>query len=210
MARGFDLSLAHAHLCHVDRDLARWMARVEPVRDESGWRRRLDLVDALARSILSQQLSGKAAATIIGRLEVACGQACIDAQVLSQMSEPDLRACGVSRAKAMALADLAAHQVRGELPSARQMAQMPDEAIIECLTRVRGVGRWTAEMLLVFQLGRPDILPLDDLGIRKGLRIVEGGEMPSRHRLAERGEVWAPFRSLAARYLWRIADSGFQ
>ncbi len=208
MARGFDLVVAHAHLRRVDVRLADWMKRVALQANSLRWRRSFDPVDALARSILYQQLSGKAAATIIGRVEAACEQPTLDAEALSALSEADLRACGVSRAKAMALADLVAHAIRGELPSTRQMARLSDDAIVERLTRVRGVGRWTAEMLLVFRLGRPDVLPLDDLGVRKGLQIVDGlGELPSRLELAQRGETWAPFRTLAALYLWRITDS---
>lgn len=208
MARGFDLVVAHAHLRRADGRMADWMQRVALETESLRWRRSFDPVDALARSILHQQLSGKAAATIIGRVEAACGQRTLDAGALSSMSEADLRACGVSRAKAMALADLAAHAIRGELPSARQMARLSDDAIVERLTRVRGIGRWTAEMLLVFRLGRPDVLPLDDLGVRRGLQVVDGlGELPSRLELAQRGQPWAPFRTLAALYLWRVADS---
>ncbi len=208
MPRGFDLEAAHAHLRRVDRRLASWISRLEPVAGESAWKRGFDPVDALARSILYQQLSGKAADTIIGRVEIACAQRRLDADALSAISESDLRACGVSRAKAMALADLSAHALRGELPSTRQMARMDDETIVERLVRVRGIGRWTAEMLLVFRLGRPDVLPLDDLGLRKGLQRVDRlNDLPSRLDLAQRGEIWAPFRTLAALYLWRVADS---
>lgn len=209
MARGFDLVVAHDYLRRADGRLADWMERVALETESLRWRRTFDPVDALARSILYQQLSGKAAATIIGRVEAACSQQTLDTDALSSISEADLRACGVSRAKALALADLAAHAIRGELPSTREMARLSDDAIVERLTRVRGIGRWTAEMLLVFRLGRPDVLPLDDLGVRKGLQIVDDlGELPSRLELAQRGETWAPFRTLAALYLWRVADSG--
>lgn len=207
MARGFDVDAATRHLARRDRTLGRWMRRVGPIAAEPRWRQPFDTVDALARSILYQQLSGKAAATIVGRVEAAVGSPRIDAAALARVDDPTLRSCGVSGNKVLALRDLARRFDAGELPSPRQMARADSEAIIEALTAVRGIGRWTAEMLLIFRLGRPDVLPLDDLGIRRGMQVMDGLEAaPNARETAARGEAWAPYRTLASLYLWRIAD----
>lgn len=207
MARGFDVDAAARELARRDRELGRWMKRVGPIAAEPRWRKSFDTVDALARSILYQQLSGKAAATIVGRVEAAIGSARIDAAALARVDDPTLRGCGVSGNKVLALRDLARRFEAGELPSPRQMARADSEAIIEALTAVRGIGRWTAEMLLIFRLGRPDVLPLDDLGIRRGVQVMDGlAAAPNARETAARGEAWAPYRTLASLYLWRIAD----
>src|SRR5690606_3351766 len=119
----------------------------------------------LARSILHQQLSGKAAATIVGRVEAAIGSDRLHADTLARIDDDALRACGVSGAKARALRDLCARSQAGEIPGARALAWLDSETIVERLSAVRGIGRWTVEMLLIFRLGRPDVLPLDDLGV---------------------------------------------
>lgn len=206
-ARGFDLDLAAAHLRRRDRKLARWMDRIGPLDIGERWRRRFDPTDALARAILYQQLSGKAAATIVGRVEVAIGASKLHADTLSRIDDAGLRACGVSGNKTLALRDLAARSAAGEVPGTAQMARLHEDEIIQRLTAVRGIGRWTVEMMLMFQLGRPDVLPVDDLGVRKGAQLLDKlDEMPRPRALAERGETWGPYRTLAALYLWRIAD----
>lgn len=173
-----------------------------------GWHRPFDPVDALARAILFQQLSGKAAATIVARVETAIGSSRLHADALGRVDDAALRACGVSGNKALALRDLAKREVAGEIPSLRRMAWMSDVAIIEALVPVRGIGRWTVEMMLMFRLGRPDVLPVDDLGIRKGAQRVDGLDaMPKPGELAARGAHWGPHRTLAALYLWKIADA---
>lgn len=205
--RGFDLDIAQAYLARRDRKLAPWLRRIGPL-DIAGWRQPFETVDALARSILYQQLSGKAAATIVGRVEVATASKRLTAEALMRVDDPTLRACGVSGNKTLALRDLARRAQQGEVPSARRLGGMDDAAIIDTLTAVRGIGRWTVEMLLMFRLGRPDILPIDDLGVRKGAQRVDKREnMLTPKALAERGEVWGPYRTLAGFYLWRIADS---
>ncbi len=207
IARGFDLDAAHDHLRKADRRLARWLRRVEPVSADPRWRQRFDVVAALARAVLYQQLAGKAAATIVGRVEVAVGSAKLHCDALARVDDPTLRACGVSGNKTLALRDLARRQRSGEIPTLAQMAWMDDEAIIEALTAVRGIGRWTVQMMLMFRLGRPDQLPVDDLGIRHGVQKVDQlDEPPKARELAERGERWRPYRTLASLYLWRIAD----
>lgn len=205
--RGFDVNAAHAHLARRDRRLAAWLRRIGPVPRDARWRAAFDPVDALARAILYQQLSGKAAATIVGRVEAAIGSNRLHADTLGRCDDPTLRACGVSGNKLLALRDLARREALGEIPGLRRMAMMDDEAIIAALVPVRGIGRWTVEMMLMFRLGRPDVLPVDDLGIRKGLMRVDGLDaMPSARATRERGEDWGPFRTYASLYLWRIAD----
>ncbi len=204
--RGFDMAVASAHLARRDRKLGRWITRIGAV-DTQGWNKPFDTVDSLARSILYQQLSGKAAATIVGRLEVAVGSAKISPEALARVDEAALRACGVSGNKALALRDLALRAASGEVPSARELLSLHHDEIIERLTAVRGIGRWTVEMMLMFRLGRPDILPVDDLGVRKGAQLLDKlEEMPKPRELLLRGEKWAPYRTLAGLYLWRIAD----
>ena len=206
-ARGFDVEQALAHLQRRDRRLAGWIRRVGPLEAPPGWRRPFDPVDALARAILFQQLSGKAASTIVGRVEAAIGSARLHADTLGRIDDAGLRACGVSGNKALALRDLARREQAGEIPSTRQMAWMHHDAIVEALVPIRGIGRWTVEMMLMFRLGRPDILPVDDLGIRKGAQRVDGSEaMPTPRELLARGERWGPYRTWASLYLWRIAD----
>ncbi|MGE8218787.1 DNA-3-methyladenine glycosylase [Stenotrophomonas acidaminiphila] len=205
--RGFDLGQGLAHLQRHDRRLARWIRRVGPLDAPPGWRRPFDPVDALARAIVFQQLSGKAAATIVGRVETAIGSQRLHAATLARIDDAGLRACGVSGNKALALRDLARRELAGDIPSTRQMAWMHHEAIVEALLPIRGIGRWTVEMMLMFRLGRPDILPVDDLGVRKGAQRVDGGAgLPTPRELQARGQCWGPYRTLASLYLWRIAD----
>lgn len=204
--RGFEVEEADAHLAR-DRSLAMWMRRVGPIQADARWRKTFDPVDALARAILFQQLSGKAASTIVSRVETAIGATRLHADTLSRCDDPTLRACGVSGNKLLALRDLAQREVRGEIPTLRQMATMDNETLIAALVPVRGIGRWTVEMMLMFRLGRPDLLPVDDLGVRKGAQIVRKLEAPPTPReLAVLGERWAPYRTQASFYLWRIAD----
>lgn len=175
---------------------------------ETEWQRRFDPVDALARSILYQQLSGKAAATIHGRVrERYCAGGPISAERLRAAPVDGLRECGVSFNKIAALKDLAEKSEQGVVPKAAHMRFLDDDALIERLTAVRGIGRWTVQMLLIFRLGRPDVFPIDDLGIQKGAAIVRGLDAPPKPKvLLELGAHWAPYRSLASMYLWRIAD----
>lgn len=206
-SRGFDTDAAHAHLVKRDRKLARWMKKIGPIDADPRWRKPFDPVDALARAILFQQLSGKAAATIVGRVEAAIGSQRFHCDTLSCIDDPGLRACGVSGNKTLALRDLAAREARGEIPDLRRMSTMDNDAIIAALVPVRGIGRWTVEMMLMFRLGRPDVLPVDDLGIRKGAQRVDGLEaMPTPKELLASGERWGPYRTYASLYLWRIAD----
>ncbi len=210
-ARGFDVEAAHAHLAKRDRKLGAWMRRVGRIEAEPRWRKPFDPVDALARAILYQQLSGKAAATIVGRVEAAIGSGRLHHDTLGRIDDAALRACGVSGNKSLALRDLCAREARGEIPTLRRMCTMEPDAIVDALVPIRGIGRWTVEMMLMFRLGRADILPVDDLGIRKGAQRVDGLDaMPAPKALAKRGEAWGPYRTYASLYLWRIADLAAQ
>lgn len=206
-ARGFDTDAAWDHLVRRDRKLGAWMKRIGRIEAEPRWRRPFDPVDALARAILFQQLSGKAASTIVGRVEAAIGSRRLHADTLAKIDDPGLRACGVSGNKALALRDLAAREASGEIPTLRRMSTMHHDEIVAALVPIRGIGRWTVEMMLMFRLGRPDVLPIDDLGIRKGAQRVDGlDDMPAPKALQARGERWGPYRTYAGLYLWRIAD----
>ena len=207
-ARGFDVEAAFEHLSRRDRRLGAWMKRLGPLPAEPRWRKPFDPVDALARAILFQQLSGKAAATIVGRVEAAIGSSRLHHGTLGRIDDAALRACGVSGNKALALRDLAAREAQGDIPDLRRMSVMHQDEIVAALVPVRGIGRWTVEMMLMFRLGRPDVLPVDDLGIRKGAQKVDRQEaMPTPKELLARGAKWGPYRTYASLYLWRIADS---
>ena len=206
-SRGFDTDAARAYLERRDRKLGTWMRRLGPIEPDPRWRKPFDPVDALARAILYQQLSGKAAATIVSRVEAAIGSDRFHCDTLARCDDATIRACGVSGNKLLALRDLAMREERGEIPTLRQMAMLDNDAIIAALVPVRGIGRWTVEMMLMFRLGRPDVLPVDDLGIRKGAQRVDKlDEMPKPKELLERGERWGPYRTYASLYLWKIAD----
>ncbi len=163
---------------------------------------------ALAHAIAHQQLNGIAANTILRRLVVACGKDDFPTpQAILDASTATLRAAGFSFAKVAALKDLAAKTLAAVVPDRSTLAALEDTAIIERLTQVRGVGRWTVEMLLMFQLGRPDILPVDDFGVRAGFRAAYGlTRLPKPKVLALWGERWKPYRSAAAWYLWRALE----
>jgi O-6-methylguanine DNA methyltransferase len=163
--------------------------------------------EALARSIVYQQLSGKAAATIFGRVIDAIGGTLAPDAVL-RASDKTLRGAGLSRSKMLSIRDLAEKTIAGKIPSIARLRKMDDEKIIETLTEVRGIGRWSVEMLLMFRLGRRDILPVSDYGIRKGFMVTFGlRELPTLDELASHGEKWRPHRTIASWYLWRSLDA---
>jgi DNA-3-methyladenine glycosylase II len=168
--------------------------------------------DALAESIAYQQLSGKAAATIFGRVRALYPKRkWLDPEQLLATPDETLRAAGLSRAKIAALKDLAAKTMDGTVPSGRALIRMNDDEIIARLTTVRGIGRWTVEMLLLFDLGRPDVWPVDDYGVRKGFAKTFGRrKLPTPKQLIKFGEKWRPFRSVAAWYFWRALDTAEQ
>lgn len=166
---------------------------------------------ALAEAIVYQQLHGKAAATIFGRVKNLFPKQKLDAKKLLELDEADLRKAGLSNNKFKALKDLAERTVRGEIPTLSQLQKMDDDAIVDALTKVRGIGRWTVEMLLMFRLGRPDVFPTADFGIRKGYAMLfhpkkKRDEMPEIDAMVKRAERWKPYRSVASWYLWRATD----
>lgn len=172
--------------------------------------RRFEPFQALAHAIAHQQLNGRAAATILGRFEDQVGKGRFpDADAVKKVRFDALRAVGFSNAKALALKDLAAKALDGTVPPAAALRKMGDEEIIERLTLVRGVGRWTVEMLLMFRLGRLDVLPADDYGVRKGYSALHRTpQLVAPKALLSLGEKWKPYRSVAAWYCWRALDQG--
>ena len=169
--------------------------------------RRWSPYEALTRAIAHQQLHGKAAQTILGRFVALYGNGRFPtpAQVLATPPSR-IRRAGFSRAKVLAIRDIARHAVAGIVPTRRAAAKLTDEALIERLMPIRGVGRWTIEMLLIFTLGRPDVLPVDDFGVREGYRRAYNKRLqPTPKALRALGEQWKPYRSAAAWYLWRAA-----
>lgn len=164
--------------------------------------------DSLAESIAYQQLSGKAAATIFGRVRALYPRRkWLDPKLVLATSDETLRACGLSRGKTVALKDLATKTLDGTVPSGRALVRMRDEEIIERLTTVRGIGRWTVEMLLLFELGRLDVWPVADYGVQKGFAKTFGRRrLPTRKQFLAIGEKWRPYRSVAAWYFWRALD----
>src|SRR5207249_2929354 len=164
--------------------------------------------DALAESIAYQQLSGKAAATIFGRVRALYPRRkWFVPELIIATGDEIFRSAGLSRAKTAALKDLAAKTIDGIVPSSAALARMSDDEIIARLTTVRGIGRWTVEMLLLFDLGRLDIWPVDDYGVRKGYaKTFRKKELPKPKDLLLIGEKWRPYRSVAAWYFWRALD----
>ncbi len=199
----FDAEAAEIHVRERDPALAAIIDRVGPLR----LRRRYptDPFMALLRAIVYQQLSGHAAGAIFARVCERLGDEDVPAALLA-CDDADLRAAGLSRPKIAAARDLAAHACDGRLPGSAALASMGDDEIVERLTDIRGIGRWTVEMLLIFGLGRPDVLPVNDLGVRKGFARVHGGDLPAPAELARFGERWRPYRSVASWYLWRATE----
>jgi 3-methyladenine DNA glycosylase/8-oxoguanine DNA glycosylase len=168
----------------------------------------IDTFEYLVRSIIFQQLAGRAAATIHGRVLALYGEAHPRPADLLATTPEHLRSAGVSANKAAALHDLAGHAERGELPTAAQCADLDDDELVKSFTKVRGVGPWTVHMLMMFRLGRPNVLPTGDYGVRKGYQLTYGGdELPTPKELTAAAETWQPWRSVASWYMWRAVDT---
>jgi len=196
---------AHQHIASSDPRFAALIASSRRYNIKPNARVRP--FEALAESIAYQQLSGKAAATIWGRVRALFTGKYLEPKAVLEMSEEKLRAAGLSRSKVAALKDLAAKTIDGTVPTRRAMMKMTDEEIIERVVAVRGIGRWTAEMLLLFDLGRPDVWPVHDYGVQKGFAKVFGKrKLPTPKQLLKLGEKWRPYRSVAAWYFWRALD----
>ncbi|WP_236020389.1 DNA-3-methyladenine glycosylase family protein [Sabulicella rubraurantiaca] len=166
--------------------------------------------EALVRAIAHQQVHGRAAEAMLNRLlALHPGEAFPPPRFVLDLPAEALRGCGFSGSKVGAIRDIAEKSVGGLVPTLEEAARLPDEALIERLVAIRGVGRWTVEMLLIFTLGRPDVLPVDDFGVREGWKILTKAEtQPKPKELAAIGAAWGPWRSIAAWYLWRAADEG--
>jgi DNA-3-methyladenine glycosylase II len=162
---------------------------------------------SLLQSIVYQQLAGKAAATIFGRVKALGASGFPTPEEILALEDVQLRTAGLSRQKIAAVKDLAARTLDGTVPPLAKLRRMSEEEILERLTQVRGIGEWSVQMFLIFRLGRADVLPIHDLGIRKGFQIVYGYEdVPKPQVILEYGERWRPYRSIASWYLWRAAD----
>jgi O-6-methylguanine DNA methyltransferase len=207
----FDRDAAVEHVRASDPALARLIDAVGPFRMKLAGTQSLFV--ALAQAIVYQQLNGKAAATIFGRV-CALFPHTPDGPTpehVLRASDEKLRGAGLSRSKLLSLRDLARKSSDGEIPTLDEVRRMESEAIVERLTAVRGIGRWTVEMLLMFRLGRPDVLPADDYGIRKGFALTfKKRELPSRKDLEKRGARWKPYRTVASWYLWRAVERSQQ
>lgn len=193
---------ARRALTNADPVLGRHLEQVGPYaikRDQVS-----NLYEALAEAIVYQQLHAKAASTIFSRLRALGTAGFPSPDELVALDEAKIRAAGLSTAKTRAVRDLAARQRAGELPSIDEARALSDAVLVQRLTAVTGIGPWTVEMLLIFRLGRPDVLPSTDYGIRQGFhKVFRTKALPTPKQVIERGERWRPYRTMAAWYLWR-------
>jgi len=194
-----DHSPAQKHLSRCDRVLNQLIRAVGPCT----LRYERNRFGTLARSIISQQISTKAARAIRARVEAALNGQGLSAEGILSLSDLEMRRAGLSESKMKSLRDLA-EKVDGKAVRLRTIHKLPDEEVIDALIPIRGIGRWTAQMFLIFSLGRLDILPVDDLGLRAGVQDQYGlDELPDKDQLSELAEPWRPYRSIATWYLWR-------
>ena len=198
--------VALSHLSRADRTLGRLIRKVGPCTLKPKTRR--SPFESLVRSVAYQQLNGTAASTILGRVKALYPKRRFPSpEQILETSDEHLRGAGLSRAKVAAIKDIAAKTIMGVVPNSRAIAKMNEAEIIERLTTLRGVGPWTVEMLLIFTLGRADVLPATDYGVRKGFALTYGwNELPTPKELLEFGERWRPHRTTAAWYFWRALD----
>lgn len=203
---GYDPVEACRHLAEADPQLGALIEQVGgfTMRPRTGH----SLFASLLRSIVYQQLSGAAAETILGRVtRLFAPRRFPSPRDLLAISPDRLRQAGLSAAKTAALKDLAAKTLDGTVPSLARVRRMEDEEIVERLAAVRGIGRWTVEMFLIFKLGRPDVLPVGDLGVRKGFAITfRTRKLPEPAAMTRRAHRWRPYRSVASWYLWRALE----
>jgi len=206
MTTTFDIDEAIAHLKQADSALASLIE--QSARFAVKTERMASPFEALLRAIVYQQLSGKAAATIYSRVKALYpNRRRLRPEDLLETPDETLRAAGMSRAKVAGTKDLAAKTLDGTVPNMAKLKRLDDEEIIERLIQVRGIGRWTVEMLLIFRLGRPDVFPIDDLGVRRGIQLTYGlAELPQPKEAVPYGEPWKPFRSVGSWYMWRATE----
>lgn len=201
----YDAGAAVKHLAKADPVLGRLMKRAGPFALQT--RSMHNPFEALARNIVFQQLHGSAAEAIHRRVIELFGGGRLRPRDVLGAADEELRGAGLSGAKTAALKDLAAKTLDGTVPTLARLKRMDDEEIVERLTQVRGIGRWTVEMLLMFRLGRPDVLPVGDFAVRKGFMVAYGlDEMPKPKALELHAEAWRPYRSVASWYMWRALE----
>ncbi|MES1952012.1 putative DNA-3-methyladenine glycosylase [Salinisphaera sp. S4-8] len=202
----FDATHAVRELAAVDPVLGELMARVGPYAPQTV--AAPDAFHALMRAIVYQQLSGKAAGTIHRRVLTALGGGDTPgAERIAAADDATLRGAGLSQNKMLSLQALAAAQLAGELPDESRLDDYEDAELIERYSAIRGIGRWTVEMLLLFHLGRPDVMPIHDLGVRKGYAMTYGrDELPKPKQLERECEIWRPYRSVGSWYMWRALE----
>lgn len=200
------LRKAEQHLASLDPALGKVIARVGPCEIDPS--PDFDPFHALVRSICHQQLHGKAAETIHQRVKDAFGDGHEpELKKLHKAKLPAMRACGLSEAKSLAIKDLAKKCLDGTVPPTSVLHELSDDEIVERVTQVRGVGRWTVEMMLMFRMGRLDVFPIDDFGVRKGFTLLRKLKAPITPKaMLPHGDAWRPYRSVASWYLWRVAD----
>ncbi len=194
---------AEKHLSRTDKVLGRLIKKISPCRLKA--EKTVSPFAALVEAVAYQQLNGTAAAAILGRVKgLFPGHRFPTPEDFLRTTAERLRAAGLSRAKIAAIKDISEKAMAGVVPTSRAIVKMSDEEIVECLTTLRGVGRWTAEMLLIFKLGRPDVWPVTDYGVRQGFaRMFGRGKLPTPAELQAYGERWRPYRTVATWYLWR-------
>ena len=201
-----DAELVMRELCRIDRKLARIIRTVGSFPTKR--QKPQHPYQSLLQSIVYQQLAGKAAATIFGRVKALGANGFPTPEEILQFEDAKLRGAGLSRQKIAAVKDLAAKTLDGTVPPLAKLRRMSEVEIHERLVQVRGIGEWSVQMFLMFRLGRPDVLPVKDLGIQKGFQIVYGHrKTPKPEFILEYGERWRPYRSIASWYLWRAVDA---
>ncbi len=202
----FDLSAAMNHLTARDEKLAELITNTLPFQMDADPLQ--SPYEALLESIAYQSISGKAAATIFGRIKSLSGNGRAPSpEKMLKLRKPALRKAGLSGAKILAMKDLAQKTLDGVVPTLGQAEKLSDDELVKRLVSVRGIGAWTVEMFLIFRLGRPDVLPIHDLGVRKGWSITYGKKhMPKPKELLAFGERWRPYRTIASWYMWRACQ----
>jgi 3-methyladenine DNA glycosylase/8-oxoguanine DNA glycosylase len=199
----FDLAAACRHLAERDPALAELIEKTAAFQMDDDPLQ--SPYEALLEAIAYQSISGKAAATIYGRIKALSGNGRPPSpEQMTKLRPSKLRKAGLSGAKVLAMKDLARKTIEGVVPTLEQAERMSDEELVKRLVSVRGIGAWTVEMFLIFRLGRPDVLPIHDLGVKKGWSVAYGKRyMPSPKELLEFGERWRPYRTVASWYMWR-------
>ncbi len=209
MEKSFNKKLraAEKHLSSACPKLSDWIAEVGRCELEPVWDR--EPFESLVRAVAHQQLHGKAAESILRRMTARFPNQDFPTPLqLSRMRAPSFRKCGFSAAKTTAIQGIAKGALQGDVPSREAANDMSDESLVEKLTELRGIGKWTVEMLLIFTMGRLDVMPVDDFGVRAGLKhLYDLTDMPKKAEFAAWTDSWQPYRSVGAWYLWRLADA---